>query len=323
MRILRFVYALFFFAVTAAAQFNGPGIVAPTNPEISRPVTLTTDQAVLYPRVHDLLLSSGDLVAVHIFGQADYTPTVRIGTDGNVLLPLIGLVHLEGVSVNQAEELLAKKFIAAGIYRNPAVTLQILEGPNAVATVIGEAHGIVPIVGTRRLLDVLTTIGGLPGTASHVITIHRAGQDTPIVVDLGSDPMHSQSANIPIFAGDTIIVARVGVVYMIGAFKTPGIIPLTPYTPLTLMQATALTGGMAFEGKYDDLRVIRTVDGQRTVVKLDIKRVLYGKDPDPILQANDIVFLPTSTIKSSVSNGSIGTVLGVVSLLITAAVTLR
>jgi polysaccharide export outer membrane protein len=322
-RLFRFVCALFFVAATASAQFNGPGTVAPSNPEISRPVTLTTDQAILFPRTHDLLLTPGDLVSIHIFGQADYTPTVRIGTDGNVLLPLIGLVHLEGVSVTQAEELLSKKLVDGGIYRNPAVTLQILEGPNAVATVIGEAHGIAPIVGTRRLLDVLTSIGGLPSTASHVITIHRADQDTPIVVDLGSDPLHSQAANIPIFAGDTIIVARVGVVYLIGAFKTPGIIPLTPYTPLTLMQATALTGGMAYEAQYNDLRVIRTIDGRRTVVKLDIKRVLYGKDPDPILQANDIVFLPTSAIKASISNGSIGTVLGVASLLITAAVTLR
>jgi polysaccharide export outer membrane protein len=323
MRLLRLVATLLCVAATASAQFNGPGSIAPSNPEISRPVTITTDPAILFPGSHDLLLTPGDLVSIHVFSQADYTPTVRVGTDGTVVLPLIGLIHLEGISVTQAEELIAKKLIDAGIYRHPAVTLQIVEGPNAVATVIGEAHGIVPIVGTRRLLDVLTSIGGLPGTASHVITIHRPGQDAPIVVDLGSDPLRSQAADIPIFAGDTVIVARVGVVYVIGAFKSPGIIPLTPYTPLTLMQATALTGGMAYEAKYDDLRVIRTIDGRRTVVKLDIKRVLYGKDPDPILQANDIVFLPTSAIKASISNGSIGTVLGVVSLLITAAITLR
>jgi polysaccharide biosynthesis/export protein len=308
---------------TASAQFNGPGSTSISNPEISRPVTITTDKAVLYPPMHDVQLTPGDMIAIRVFAQSDYAPSVRIGTDGNVLLPMIGLVHLEGLTVTQAEELIARKLVDAGIYRNPAVTLQITEGPNAVVTVIGEAHGIVPIVGTRRLLDVLTTIGGLPATASHVITIHRPGQDTPIVVDLGSDPLQSQVANIPIFAGDTIIVARVGVVYLIGAFKSPGIIPLTPYTPLTLMQATALTGGITFEGKYDDLRIIRTTDGRRTVVKLDIKRVLYGKDPDPILQANDIVFLPTSNLKASIGNGSVGTLLGVASLLIAAAVELH
>jgi polysaccharide export outer membrane protein len=305
-------------AMPVLAQFNGPGSNS-GSAEINRPFTITTDQGVLYPATHDLLLGPGDLISLRIFGQSDYAPIVRVGTDGNVLLPLIGVLHLSGLSVTQAEELIQRKLLDGGFYRNPQVTLQITEGPNAVATVIGESHGIVPIVGTRRLLDVLTSIGGLPPTASHVITINRPGVEAPIVVDLGSDPLRSQLANIPIFAGDTIVVSRIGVVYMIGAFKTPGTIPLTPYTPLTLMQATALSGGISFEGKFDDLRVIRTIGGERTVVKLDIKKVLYGKAPDPILQPNDIVFLPSSALKASIGNGSVGTLLGIASLLISVA----
>jgi len=302
-------------AVPALAQFNGPGSQTGT-PEMNRPVTLTTDPALLYPATHDLLLGPGDMIAVRVFAQADYTPQVRVGTDGNALLPLIGVVHLAGLSVTQAEELIQRKLIDAGIYRDPQVTLQITEGPNAVATVVGEAHGIVPIVGTRRLLDVLTTIGGLPATASHVVTIHRPGVAEPIVVDLGSDPMRSQLADIPIFAGDTIVVARIGVVYMLGSFKSPGVIPLNTYSQLTLMQATTLSGGLAFEGKYDDLRVIRTVGNQRTVVKIDVKKVLYGKAPDPILQPNDIVFLPSNAIKASIGNGTLNTVLSITGLLV-------
>lgn len=305
-------------STTAEAQFNGPASLV-ASPEMNRPVTLTTDQAVLFPPEHDAVLVAGDLVVVHVFGQPDYLPTVRVSIDGNVLLPLIGDVHLAGLSVTAGEGLIASRLVAAGIYRNPQVTLQVTEGPGSVATVMGEARGIVPIVGTRHLLDVLTAAGGLPATASHVVTIHRAGQSEPIVVDLGSDPMHSQMADIPIFAGDTIIVSRIGVVYILGAFKTLGVIPLTPYTPLTLLQATALSGGPSFEAKYDDLRVIRTVGGTRTVVKLDMHRVLYGKDPDPILQPNDIVFLPPSALKASITNGSVGTLLGAASLLVTVA----
>jgi polysaccharide export outer membrane protein len=317
---VRFVLASAFAltSLSALAQFNGPGSTS-NHPEINRPVTVTTDQAILFPSTHDLLLGPGDLITIRIFGQNDYAPVVRIGTDGDVLLPLVGILHLSGLSVTAADELIQRKLLDGGFYRNPQVTMQITEGPNSVATVIGEAHGIVPIVGTRRLQDVLTSLGGLPVTASHVITINRPGVEAPIVVDLGSDPLHSETANIPVFAGDTIIVSRIGVVYMIGAFKTPGTIPLTPYTPLTLMQATALSGGVSFEGKFDDLRVIRTIGGERTVVKLDVKRVLYGKAPDPILQPNDIVFLPSSALKASIGNGSVGTLLGIASLLISVA----
>jgi polysaccharide export outer membrane protein len=91
----------------ALAQFNGPGSQTGT-PEINRPVTLTTDTALLYPATHDLLLGPGDQVTIRVFAQPDYTPQVRVGTDGNVLLPLIGVVHLAGLSVTQAEELLQR-----------------------------------------------------------------------------------------------------------------------------------------------------------------------------------------------------------------------
>ena len=73
-------------------------------------------------------------------------------------------------------------------------------------------------------------------------------------------------------------------------------------------------GGPNFEGKYNDLRIIRTNGEQRTLVRCDMKRVLYGKDPDPILQANDIVFLPSSAIKASLSNGSFSSALSVIGL---------
>jgi polysaccharide export outer membrane protein len=183
--------------------------------------------------------------------------------------------------------------------------------------VVGEVHAVVPVVGSRRLLDVLAVAGGLPPTASHVITISRAGVAEPIVVNLGTDPLRSSLANIPIFAGDTIIISRIGVVYMVGDFKNPGTIPLTQYTPLTLMEATALSGGLQYQGKFNDVRLIRTVGDHRTVVKLDIQRILHGKDPDPVLQANDIVFLPDDAIKSFIANGNLGTVFGIASLIIT------
>jgi polysaccharide export outer membrane protein len=300
--------------LSASGQFNGPAIV--TGGTLNQPTTVTVDQQLLYPAAHDVQLSQGDLITVRIFGQTDYASGIRIGSDGKALLPLLGVVSLEGLSVTAAEELIASRLDAAGMYKNPQVTIQVVEGPNAVITVVGEAHGVIPVTGPRRLLDILAAAGGLPMTASHVLTIDRPGQPQPLVVDLGTDPVHSALANVPVFPGDTILVARMGIVYVIGAFKTQGVVPLAPSTPLTLMEAAALSGGPTFEAKMNDLRLIRTVGDQRTVVKLDMKKILYGQAPDPILQANDILFLPQSAFKASITNGSIGTALGVVSLLI-------
>jgi polysaccharide export outer membrane protein len=280
----------------------------------------TTDKSILYPGERDVLLSIGDRISIRLFSDPAYAPTVQIGNDGAALLPLIGIVHLAGLTVTQAEELIAEKLEADGMYRDPQITIDVGQSPNQVVTIIGEIHQVVPVIGQRRLLDVLSTAGGLPPTASHVITIDRPGVAKAIVVDLGTDPMRSSLGNIPVFPGDTIVVSRIGIVYIFGAFGTPGgTIALNSYTPLTLTEATALSGGIKWEGKFSDLRIIRTVGDHRTVAVYNIKKVLDGKAPDPILEPNDIVYLPIVSLKELLSTGGIGTVIGILDLYVTFA----
>lgn len=303
-------------APTLMAQFNGPAL--PPGTGSNRPTTITTDPAILFPANRDVQLGDGDLINVRVFGSPEYLSTVRIDVDGKVQLPLIGVVSLKGLSVTAAETLIARMLIEAEMFRDPQVTIQLLEGPRAVASVIGETHAVVPIVGERRLLEVLAVAGGLPPTASHIITINRPGLPDPIVIDLGTDPSRSAFANIPIFGGDTIVISRVGVVYVLGAFKTTGVVPVMGNSPLTLLQVTALSGGPTFEGEFSDLRIIRTIGNERSLVKVDIKKVMFGKAPDPVLQADDIVFLPSNKLKAVLASGGIGTLLGIVSIALVA-----
>lgn len=301
-------------AATAHAQFSGPAL--PPSANTGKPLTATTDQSILFPVRSDHLLGSGDVITVKLYGPGDYNVTTRIATDGSAQLPLLGPVMLKDLSVSEAETLIEKKLLDAGMFVNPQITLSVVEGPHSSATIIGEVHGVVPIIAERRLLDVLAASGGLPPTASHIITINRPGVAQPIIVDLGTDPASSSLANVPIFGGDTIVVSRVGVVYVIGAFHTQGAVPITQNTPLTLLQVTALAGGPTYEGKFNELRIIRTISGQRSLVKIDIKKVLYGKAPDPVLQADDILFLPTDNMKAILKAGGIGAALGIASVLI-------
>ncbi len=293
------------------AQFSGPAVGLTPQP-------LSTDPTVISPEIQDVHIGPGDLITVKLFGVADYTPVSRVSVDGSIQLPLIGLVRVAGLSVEQAENRIAERLIADQMYRDPQVIVQVTEPASQFATVTGDMHAIVPLVGTRRLLDVLAQAGPLPITASHVLTILRPGLPKPVIVDLGTDPALSAAANIQILPRDTIIVSRVGVVYVLGAFARQGAIPLDQNSPLTLMQVTALSGGEGFEGKFNDLRIIRTEGTQRKVVTTNIKRVIQGKDPDPVLQANDIVFLPTDPIKAALKSGGIQTVLSVASILLIA-----
>jgi len=307
---------LSFATASANAQFSGPGVKSPVPADTGTP---TTDAALLRPANRSIYLTPGDLITVHIFGSLDYTPVVRVSLDETIQLPLIGIVSVKGLTVQQAETLIATKLRTSGMYVDPQVSIQVTESTNGVITVAGEAHAVIPASSERRLLEVLSAAGGLPPNASHTLTIDRPGVDKPLVVDLGNDPMHSREVNIPLYPGDTVVISRVGVVYMLGEFKTPGVIPIQQNSPLTLLQATSVAGGTLYAGKFQDLRIIRTVDSKRTFVQVDVRRVMLGKDPDPILQADDIVYLPTSALKSAVVSGGLNLLISVANLAVISA----
>jgi polysaccharide biosynthesis/export protein len=308
-----FCLSLSLLGSNAQAQFNGPALTVSSS--VNVPQAPTTDPALLFPAKREVRLAPGDQIMVHIYGSLDYNPTDRVAWDGSIQLPLTGKLDVRGMTVSEAEQLIARRLMGDGMYRNPQVTIQILDSPNQVATVAGEVHGVVPIIGQRRLMEVISLSGGFPPLASHVVTIQRPGVDQPIIVDLGNDPAKSDKFNVPIFAGDTILVSRTGVIYMLGAFKTVGAIPLQQNTPLTLMQATSLAGGAGFEGKFKELQVIRTIGANRTVVQLDLKGIMKGTAPDPVLQTDDIVYLPSNMIRAAIKSGGLSTVVGIGSIL--------
>jgi polysaccharide export outer membrane protein len=268
---------------------------------------------MLFPG-EDFSISPGDLIEVHVFMQPEYAATVRVGLDGTVQLPFIGSVPLQGLTVREAQSLIADRLRTGQFYTDPQVIIEVLNTVNGSVLITGEVHGQVPVTNERSLRDVLLTAGGLPATASHTIKIVRPGVAEPIVVDLGTDLAASSTANIPVRPHDIIQISRASVVYVLGAFQRQGAFPLDQSSPLTLLQLAALSGGINYEGQYNDLRLIRTVGTERKVVEVNIKKIRDGKAPDPVLQANDIVFLPTNNMKAALKSLGIGGVLGLVSL---------
>jgi polysaccharide export outer membrane protein len=271
--------------------------------------------SMLYPG-EDFQLQPGDLIIVSVFLQPDYQATGRIGQDGTIQLPFIGSVPLQGLTVHAAQTLIAERLRTEGFYRNPDVIIRVMDTVNGSVLITGEMHATVPVATERSLKDVLLTAGGLPPNASHTVKIVRPGVTEPIVVELGTDLATSTTANIQVHPHDVIQITRASVVYVLGAFKTQGAVALDQASPLTLLQLAALSGGINYEGQYDDLRLIRTIGNDRKVITVDIKKVRDGTAKDPILQANDIVFLPTNNMKAILKNLGVGGVLGLVSILI-------
>jgi polysaccharide export outer membrane protein len=297
-------------------QFVAP---APTSSEglnIPRPVT--TDPAILYPETREITLLPGDEVSVKLLNTT-FSAVSPIAMDGTIQMPQLGKLKIAGLSVEEAEDAINARLTERQMYVDPEVSLTLTVATSHIATVLGEVRGTVPILTKRRLFDVLATVGGLPKTASHIVTITRPGVDQPIVVDVGIDPARSVGTNIPIFAGDTITVGAVGSFYVIGGIKTPGVHPLDGSLPTTVMEAISLSGGGNFSSKMNQTRLIRTIGSQRTVVEVPVKKILQGKAPDPILQADDIIYVPVNLFKAFVVEGGLTTAFGLFYTVETAA----
>jgi polysaccharide biosynthesis/export protein len=302
---------------TSGSQTAAPATTASQTPGQPTP-SLTTElgsQSMLYPG-EDFQLEPGDLISVRVFMQPDYLVTARIDLDGNLKLPFIGTVNLSGLTVRAAQTLIADRLRVGGYYKNPEVIIQVTDTVNGSVIVTGEVRATVPVATERSLKDVLLTAGGLPASASHTVKIVRPGLREPIIVDLGTDLASSTTANVLVHPHDVIQITRASVVYVLGAFGHQGAVALDQSSPLTLLQLTALSGGATFEGDFKDLRIIRTIGNDRKVVDVDIKKIRDGKADDPVLQANDIIFLPTNAMKATLKSIGAGGVLGIVSILI-------
>jgi len=302
--------------LTATARGQYAGGTVPPNTPINVPNTPTTDTAVLYPQRPAIVLEPGDQLAVHILGVNDFSPIVRIAPDGTASLPYINVVHLGGLSISEAEQLIASDFKNGGFYKDPQVNIIITESINHTISVLGEVKNpmMIPAITQRYLLDVLTATGGLNTTASHSITILRPSEPQPIVVDLGIDPAKSAAANIPVFARDTVIVPRAGSYYVLGATHSQGAYPLQPNAPTTLLHAISQAGGPMFDSESNHIVLIRTEGNERKQVKLNLSRIIKGKAPDPILEAEDVVYIPSSSMRAAIKSGGISIAVAIASL---------
>ena len=307
-RPLCIMCALFAFAMIAAqAQFAG---TAPSSaPGLNVRQKLTTDPSILFPPDREMRILPGDLLRVSIYGVTpSYVDTERVSLEGTVRLNLAGVLKVQDLSLKEAEQAISALFEQEQTFHNAQVSVEVTEAPGHNATVIGAVHGFVPIVGRMRLYDVLSHAGTIPPTASTVLSIERPGNAQPIVVDIGSDPAHSANGNIPIFSGDTITVSEVGLYFVVGAVNKPIANPLNGSIPTTLVQAVTAAGGPTFAAKLDDTKLVRTTGTQRTVINIQLGKMLQGKAEDIPLQTDDIVLIPSSTFKKALSNGGASTI---------------
>ncbi len=251
------------------------------------------------PSDTSLRLGPGDLLEIGVFNVPDFATKTRITSDGDVYLPLINYVHIAGLTVRESQDLIERRLTTGGFVKDPHVTIFVDEYASEGANVLGEvAHpGIYPILGSRSLLDLLSAAGGLSDRAGASVTItHRDQPDHPITIPLKGDLATGPGTAVQVLPGDTVIVRKADIVYVVGDVQRPSGLMMNNGT-LTVLQAIAMVGGTTGTAKLNGARIIHKGPTGLTETRVQLQKILQAKLPDVPMRADDILFVPSSSRK--------------------------
>jgi len=316
--------ALSFSGSAAFAQYAGTAVSSASQ------VASAPDSAFKV-EYDEIKVMPGDIIAIATPGVPELTTTapaapgaittsgagtvdgLKVDAKGQIALPYLGTVNVAGMTTSEIAASLNKALVDRGILVEPQLSVSLVDSPTRLITVLGEVQRPAPLpaYGHLRLLDAISACGGFTPLASHSITIRRLDDPTPITVELGTDPKNATAGNIPLLPGDTVIVSKVGSVYVVGEVRAAEALPLSSNAPITVMRAISMAGGLKYSAALSKARIIRaTGNNQHVEIMLDLKKLMNGKQQDVALLSDDVLFIPANAFKATISAGGVAVMSG-------------
>jgi polysaccharide biosynthesis/export protein len=285
-------------AVLLAVPPTPAAVVASPSPSSTASVPSPSEAPPQEDIGSDYRVGAGDAVDVLVLGNQDLSRSASVQTNGTIALPLLGEIKVAGLSVAEIKTKLTS-LLAQDYLVHPQVEVHVKEYASQFVTVLGEVNtpGRKPLRGRTRLLDVLLDAGGFTPRASGEVMISRlagtfSGGEKALRIRLGTSTPTAQdqvNLDVPLRNGDLITASQKYYVTVEGEVARPGRYVLEP--DLTVSGAISVAGGLT---RYGSNSVkIRRLDPAKSptpeILKVDLKDVRKGKDPDVVLQANDVV----------------------------------
>ena len=249
-----------------------------------------------------VLIGEGDVLEISLYGVPDFNQHVRVAA-GEVSLPLIGSVKVQGLSTKEVERIIEKALKDYGYINDPQITvLQQEFGSSQAISVLGEVTkpGVYPVLSARKLFDMISAAGGMtPKSGRDILITHRTQPNNVQKVTLPSDQDKEMAANVDVFPGDTIVVTKAPIVYVVGAVRLPGGFVIDKSNGLTVLEALALAQGATSTAKLDSSRLIHKTSEGPKETPIYLKKILEGKALDVKLEPDDILFVPHSAGKGT------------------------
>lgn len=254
-----------------------------------------------------LVLGPGDEVDVTVYGAPDLSGHTRVSADGNISMPLIGYVRVGGLSSSEAEAAIEAQLRQNSIVNDPHVSVYAKEYSSSGISVAGEVAkpGFYSALGPHRLFDVLQAAGGTTDKAANKVMITHRDQKDATTLSISKDPAEMAASNVELQPGDTVVVPKAGLVYVLGEITRPGGYVLNSTGGITVLQVVAVAGGPTRLASAGKTRLLRRTENGFQEQRIDLKKLLRGKAHDVSIRDEDILFVPSSAIKEALSAGAL------------------
>jgi polysaccharide export outer membrane protein len=270
--------------------------VQPLAGDLEKPSRMETNSLAL-------VIGPGDEADITVYGAPDLSGHTRVGADGNISMPLIGYVRVAGLSSSEAEAAIEAQLRQANVLNDPRVSVFVKEYTNSGISVAGEVAkpGFYSAVGPHRLFDVLQAAGGPTDKAASKVVINHRDQTDSTTFPISKDPAEMAGSNVVLRPGDTVVVPRAGIVYVLGEVTRPGGYVMNATGGITVMQIVAVAGGPTHLASAGKTRLLRRTTNGFQEQRIDLKKLLRGQAQDVSVRDEDILFIPLSGLKSALN----------------------
>lgn len=280
-------------ALLYVVAMAGGGLHAQTQTDSATPLQATTPaphaEAIPVETTSSTYrLQPYDLIDVDVYSEEDLHKPARLGSDGTVLLPLIGSVKVGGLTVAEATDLIAKRY-GNGFVKNPSVLITVLQYRKSTFSILGQVlrpgSYEIPEGSHVSIVEAVSMASGYTATAAqNSVTVKRVvdGKVTTFKVRAGDMAQNSDVVPFEILPDDTVLVPasqyQNNSFSILGQVTKPGLYEIPEGAHVSIIDALSLAGGCTPMAAQNSISVKRLVDGKLTILK--VKASDMAQDPN-------------------------------------------
>jgi len=253
-------------------------------------------------------------VIIEAGGERQYEGELTVSSEGNINAPFIGVYKAAGATPSELEKLLWEP-LAQDYFVDPKVNISVKEYQSLYYSISGAVKkpGRYQMRSKASLLELIVKAEGVTSDRGNVAYIMRGEADSGNVGELSTEDIQSKdpitvdliklldqgdmSSNPVLKSGDVVYIplkqtlhVATQKIYVEGEVRNPGAYDFQP--GMTALNACIMAGGFGEFAAPNRARIIRSVDQESEIIKINLQRVKEGRQADVELMPGDRIHVP-------------------------------